>query len=185
MSVGRAIGPEEKSSAGRTRASGLVAAKPDKPRRSGARVRKRADRRVIDWGPAYLTALGQTGWIGAAAKAAGICRQTVWDRRKCDPEFREAEKAVREQAGELLEDEAWRRALGGIARFKFGSDGRPLIDPRTRAPYFEIEYSDKLLLALLKAYRPEKFRDGYVPPQNPDDFLSLDELEARMKEALA
>lgn len=140
------------------------AANPDKPRRSGARVRARVDRRVVDWGPAYLEALLNNGCVSAAAKVAGVCRHTVWERRKSDSKFREAEEAAREQAADLLQDEAWRRAVEGVVKFKFGPDGKPLMDPRTGEPYYELEYSDKLLLALLRANKPERYRDGCSVP---------------------
>lgn len=56
-----------------------------------------------------------------------------------------------------LEDEALRRAKDGLRRLKFGKDGLPLNDPETNKPYTEYEYSDTLLMFLLKGLLPEKY----------------------------
>ena len=46
--------------------------------------------------------------------------------------------------------------------------GQPIIDPETNRPYVEHEYSDGLLLALLKAHRPGKFREKIDAKQGDD-----------------
>lgn len=70
--------------------------------------------------------------ITAAAKAAGICRRTAYSWREWDKEFAEAWDDALEIGTEKLEAEATRRALEG---------------------------SDTLLIFLLKARRPNVYRD--------------------------
>ena len=53
-----------------------------------------------------------------------------------------------------------RRAKDGLVKYKFKRDGTPLEHPVTGEPYYELEYSDTLLIFLLKAARPHKFRDN-------------------------
>ena len=36
-----------------------------------------------------------------------------------------------------------------------------MIDPRTKQPYLELDYSDTLLIFLLKGLRPQKYRERY------------------------
>lgn len=60
----------------------------------------------------------------------------------------------------MLELEARRRACEGVERKKF-HQGEPVIDPVTGKHYVEREYSDILLICLLKAHRPKKYRERF------------------------
>ena len=62
-------------------------------------------------------------------------------------------------ATEVLEAEARRRAVTGVRRLKFDK-GQAIIDPETGEPYVELDYSDVLLIFLLKARAPEKYREN-------------------------
>jgi hypothetical protein len=106
----------------------------------------------------FLTSFCLCGTITHAAKAAGINRtlHNVWLR---DPEYAECFAHAQEAAADYLEREAIRRATEGVKRYKFASNGKPLIHPETGLPYYEHEYSNALLIFLLKGSRPEKFRD--------------------------
>jgi hypothetical protein len=104
---------------------------------------------------AFLTALADTGIVSAAATVAGITRARAYQVRKQDPDFASAWEEAEEQAADALEVEAWRRAVDGVpepmvsaGRVVRDDDGQPLAIRR---------YSDNLLLALLKARRPERF----------------------------
>lgn len=85
----------------------------------------------------------------------------------------------------MLEDEALRRARDGMIRFQFSKDGKPLMHPVTGKPYFELEYSDTLLLALLRGRIPERYgsdklkveHSGAVKVNEPTD----EELAARIR----
>src|SRR5262249_34293461 len=95
--------------------------------------------------------------------------------RKEDEAFALAWDDALEEAADALELEARRRACEGLRKVKFhngepimvpalGPDGRPLVTADNQpvlVPYVEHEYSDVLLIFLLKAARPEKFRERY------------------------
>lgn len=66
-----------------------------------------------------------------------------------------------EQAADNFEAEAKRRAIDGMVRFKFKRNGEPLLDPRTNQPYYELDYSDTLLIFMLKGMRPQKYRENH------------------------
>ena len=139
-------------------------------------------KRGRDWAPAYLTALRACGMMIRSAEAAGVSRQTVWERREKDKAFADLEEKARKESAEMLEDEAYRRAIGGVRTLKF-HEGMPVIDPRTGLPYEEVEYSDGLLTLLLKAHKPEKYRDKVDHEHTGGLHLTLDEFEQRLKEA--
>ena len=86
-------------------------------------------------------------------------RPTVYFWKESDEEFAAAMATAAEQAADRLEQEARRRAVEGLRRVKFGKGGEPLIDPETLKPYTELEFSDTLLIFLLKGIRPEKYRE--------------------------
>jgi hypothetical protein len=68
-------------------------------------------------------------------------------------EYRRRFNDVEAAAVESIVAEARRRAVSGIKRRRFYR-GEPIIDPDTGEPFTETEYSDSLLLALLKARAP-------------------------------
>lgn len=105
-----------------------------------------------------MSALEESGNVSAAAKVAGIHRDTAYAHKEKDEAFAARWEAALEIACDALELEARRRAAEGLVRYKF-NDGKPILDPVTKKPYFEREYSDTLLIFLLKAHRPEKFRE--------------------------
>lgn len=114
--------------------------------------------KVHEWRPIFLDNLEETGNVSRAAEAAGISRQTAYDSRDRSKEFRKDWDAALDVATDKLEAEARRRAVDGLVRYKFHK-GYPVTHPETGEPYYEHEYSDTLLIFLLKAHRPEKFRD--------------------------
>jgi hypothetical protein len=99
---------------------------------------------------AFLAAYGETCNIGRAAKAAGIDRQSHYDWLAADENYRQAFKAAREQAVDALEDEAVRRANEGVERAVTVAGEREIVK----------EYSDTVLIFLLKGARPERYRDN-------------------------
>jgi hypothetical protein len=117
-----------------------------------------------------------------AAGVAGITRARAYQVRKKDLDFAAAWDESEERAADALEAEAWRRAVAGVpeplvsaGRVMRDEDGQPLAIRR---------YSDNLLLALLKARRPEKFKDRAVVEHDIADGLA-DRLEAARQRALA
>jgi hypothetical protein len=85
-----------------------------------------------EWRPPFLAALRNSGNVRAACKAAGISRAAAYSHRENSREFRQQWDEAIEDACDILEAEAWQR-------------GR--------------KSSDTLLIFLLKAHRPEKYRE--------------------------
>lgn len=117
---------------------------------------------------AFLAAYGQCAVITIAAKHAKISRRTHYDWMKNDPEYAERFRHAHEEAIDLLEAEALRRATRGVERpIMFGGKQVQLQDPKhpddesKQIPGVMKEYSDVLLIFLLKGARPEKYRDRF------------------------
>lgn len=84
----------------------------------------------------FLAAFELNGIVSYACKAAGVPRSTVYLWREQDPEFARAMEEAKEVAIESLEAEAIRRATNAD------------------------DASDLLLMFMLKAARPEKYREN-------------------------
>lgn len=91
----------------------------------------RSDRTVAAI-PRFLELLSQTGNVTAACRGSGLSKETVYKARKTDPEFAAAWQKAEETAVDLLELEARRRAMST---------------------------SDTLLIFLLKAHKPDMYRE--------------------------
>lgn len=89
----------------------------------------------------FLNALAKLGSIKAAAEDAGIDRTTHYTWLDDEP-YKKAYERARQIAADALEEEARRRAVEGY----IGKDGVR-------------EYSDKLLIALLKANFPDRYKE--------------------------
>lgn len=98
----------------------------------------------------FLEAIARTGNVKAACEAAKIGRRTAYDWRGADPEFAEAWDAAMEEAVDMLEAEGWRRAAKGVLKPVF-QGGEKVGEIR--------EYSDTLLIFLMKGHRPGRFRE--------------------------
>jgi hypothetical protein len=85
------------------------------------------------WKPAFLEAFSTYGTVSHACKVVGVGRRTVYDARQVDEAFAAEWAAVEDDVSDDLEQEAVRRAKDG---------------------------SDTLLIFLLKARRPEKYREN-------------------------
>ena len=103
-----------------------------------------------DWKPMFLEQLETRGAISAAAKAAGVSKQAAYKAAKRDPEFKDAWDEAIETACDAMELEARRRAVDGTDRPVFHA-GKVVGHVR--------EYSDQLLIFLLRAHRPQKYRE--------------------------
>jgi hypothetical protein len=100
---------------------------------------------------AFIDALRSTGNVRAACEAVGISRQAAYRWRRENTEFAAAWEQAIEDATDYLEEVARQRAL---------------------------ETSDTLMIFLLKAHRPDKFRDTH---RIEFKHLSDDELVSRAK----
>ncbi len=83
-----------------------------------------------EWRPTFLAALRNSANVRASALMAGISRKTAYDHRKRSTKFRDEWDEAMEDACDVLEAEARRRAVGG---------------------------SDTLLIFLLKSHRPQRY----------------------------
>jgi hypothetical protein len=86
-----------------------------------------------DWSLPFLRTLAATGNVTASCAAAGIGRRTAYDRKDIDPEFAAAWQEALEAGTDELERVARDRALAG---------------------------SDTLMIFLLKARRPDVYRES-------------------------
>lgn len=150
----------------------------------------------------FLTAYAATGIVQRAVDATGICRNTHYRWLREIEAYEEAWRAASEAANDALEFEARRRAVQGVTKLKF-HQGQPIMlrcdkdDPGAMliehcefpgdAPkmvwmryYTETEYSDGLLTTLLKANRPEKFREGKDTTINVSQNTNVEVLEDLM-----
>jgi hypothetical protein len=106
---------------------------------------------------AFLAAYRLTGNITTAAAAAKTGRRSHYDWLTEEEYALEFEDAT-DEAGDRLEAEARRRAVEGIERLVF-YQGQVVVDKKGK-PIIIREYSDRLLETMLKAKRPEQYRDN-------------------------
>ena len=87
--------------------------------------------------------------VSEAAKAVALTRRTAYNERDRDKAFADAWEDAYEAGTDVLEAEAVRRARG-YTEIRINKNGKA---------YEVTRYSDLLLIFILKARRPEKFRD--------------------------
>ncbi len=117
-----------------------------------------ARRRRADWAPRFLELFRQTANVRLSADGAGIDRDTAYRRRQRDAAFAAAWAQAEADAIDVLEAEARRRALA---------------------------VSDTLLIFLLKAHRPERFRETIRIDLRREAERLASELGIDAEEALA
>ena len=98
----------------------------------------------------FLAALEQTGNVSRACVLSKFPRRSAYDLRDADEAFKKAWDATLDRAADLLEEEARRRAYQGVKKPVF--QGGKLVGHVQ-------EYSDTLLIFLLKGNKPAKFGD--------------------------
>lgn len=124
---------------------------------------------------AFLAEYAQCGNISRSARAAGIERSSVYQWQEHDEAFSVAMRQAEIEAVEVLEEEARRRAHDGVRK--------PVYQGGGLVGHVQ-EYSDTLLIFLLKGLKPEKYRDRYDIKHSGSvgvgggDVLSDDEREA-------
>jgi hypothetical protein len=112
---------------------------------------------------AFLGHLAEGHTIAAACRYAGVARSTAYERRKTDREFAAAWAEAEDVGIGVLEAEARRRAVEGVAV------------PRTVAGQRVdvTEYSDALLMFLLKAKRPGVYRERFKHERSGPNLGSI------------
>lgn len=99
----------------------------------------------------FLVAYAALGRVDLAAEAAKIERASHYRWLREHADYRAAFEQSREQVAQRLEDEAFRRAHDGVERPVTVAGERELIR----------EYSDTLLIFLLKGAKPERYRERF------------------------
>lgn len=100
---------------------------------------------------AFLAALAETGNVTRSAAAVGASRSIIYDWRERDPDFAVAWDRAIKTSVLGLEDEARRRAEEGV--------DEPVFYQGDKCGTVR-KYSDTLLIFLLKAHNPEKYREN-------------------------
>lgn len=119
----------------------------------------RTPKKKRDWKPVWLTAFAETGMVSAACREAKVGRSTVYDAR-IDEEFARSWDEIEHETTDQMECEAYRRAVKGVTK-PLVSAGRRVCDVQ--------EYSDTLLIFMLKARKPKVYRDNVrVEHTGPD-----------------
>lgn len=99
----------------------------------------------------FLTEFARRGSVTGAALAAGITRLQHYSWLRDDKQYAEAFADAEDMAIEALEAEVRRRGHEGVIEPVF-YQGKPVGGIR--------KYSDVLLMFLLKALRPDKYREN-------------------------
>lgn len=147
----------------------------DTPKR--AAVNKRAGKARRDWKPAFLKAFRESANVRAACEAAKISRKHVYRTRETDREFADLWDEAEADACDILELEARRRAVEGVAEPVFGSLGRGMPSGKIGTI---IRYSNTLLMFLLRAHNPGKYGDR-VRNENVDlDVSTLNDAQLNL-----
>lgn len=122
---------------------------------------QRARAKPKAWKEPFLAELRATGNRTEAARRVGVARETAHRERKKDPAFATAWDEAVDEAVEALEYEARRRGFEGydepvVHQGKF----TVVKDEKTGEKHVLTirKYSDTLLIRLLEANRPEKYR---------------------------
>lgn len=104
----------------------------------------------------FLNRLRRTGNVTAAARAVGLSRSRAYQIRQRDAAFSAAWDDAEQEAVDLLESEARRRAAEGVEQ-PLVSGGKLVRDDDGKVVTVR-RYNDRLLEFLLKAHRPDKFK---------------------------
>jgi len=113
--------------------------------------------------------------VSSSAQFAGLAEKTVYNYREKDPDFAAAWEDAIEAGTDLLEDEAMRRAVRGVEVPVFH---------RGKVVGSRLAYSDVLLITLLNARRPEKFKYRAEVTEKPEKPIDLSKLSDKQLDAL-
>lgn len=137
------------------------------------------------WQAAFLEALARMPNVAAACRVSGVHRATVYRHAQNDPVFREAWKEAVDIGVDLLERIAHQRATTGWESEETRRRVKRVLRESTRegeaaelvvvedetVTVTRAEVSDHLMVTLLKAYRPRRFREQVEHHLGPADDL--------------
>ena len=113
----------------------------------------------------FIAALADLGCVEHAAKAAGMSAKSCYRLRRAPgaENFAAAWDVALQHAARVLLDLAFDRAIHGTDEPVFDKDGR-----RTGR---RMRQNDRLMMFLLRAYMPERFRHAHRDGREPDEAL--------------
>jgi hypothetical protein len=118
-----------------------------------------------EWGPAFLDALVEDPNVSRAASIARVGRQYSYEVRAKNEALAKAWDEAEAHAVDTLESEARRRCYKGTTR--------PVFYKGERVGHIR-EFSDLLMMFLLKAHRPSKYRElQTAAPSGPPVHVDL------------
>jgi hypothetical protein len=123
-----------------------------KARTNGTPKKQAGNFRTEKWKQIFIEEVARSGSVLLSSRKAGVCRATVYEARKVDPAFADQWDDAIDEAVDLLEAVARGRAVNGT--------DKPVYQGGVQVGTIR-QYSDALLIFLLKAHRPERFRDSY------------------------
>lgn len=149
-----------------------------KPRSTGTVAARVAPKKAE-----FIAAFRRNANITESCRLAKLDRRTVYLWLDQDPQFKDDFSVAREDATDLLELEARRRAVDGWEQ--------PVYQKGAEVGRIRL-YSDRLMEVLLKGHRPETFKDrqdvnmtARVGPLQDPRLTADEELEARLAVSLA
>jgi len=129
--------------------------------------RPRHDGWTVERQEAFLKALATCACVTHAARSVGMSRESAYQlyHRPSAFAFRRGWDAALDCSLRLVEDEAWSRAVNGVARPIF-YQGEQVGEYR--------HYDERLTMFLLRSYRPERYGEPLDPllePGEEEEFL--------------
>lgn len=116
----------------------------------------------------FLEAFRQCGNVTASSEYASVDRSTVYSWKESDADFMTAYGQAEAQAEDVLAQAAYERAVLGVTREKPIYKNGVLVDKLTVT-----EYSDTLLMFLLRARNPGKYGTTAQAPRNDEAAVKL------------
>jgi hypothetical protein len=136
-----------------------------------------------EWVPKFLESYATCGNMTTAATAAGVAVMTVYKLRERDPDFLTAIEMLRACFVDILEEEAFRRAVVGTHEKETTTVSGAVVINGKKVDTDDMQqitqtvkdkgrrYSDRLLMEMLRAYAPDKYRPALALHHMPADDL--------------
>lgn len=142
------------------------------------------------WVGPFLAAFSLTGNVSESARIAKVERNRVYAYMRESTDFAEAFATAQEEADDILEREARRRAVEGVDEpvihqgelcgVWVDKDGKTVSQDTPDAKLIPLtvkKYSDTLLIFLLKGQRPGKFRDNVKHEHSGPDGKPIETIQ--------
>lgn len=145
----------------------------------------------------FLVWISTTANVALASERSGISRDSHYDWMRGDPAYRKAFAVAMDRGIDALEAEATRRAYEGVLKPVYNNgkravdvkvdekgtvvlkDGKPIAIPAAIR-----EYSDALMMFILRGRRPERYRDRvsmdnrFIDGEGKDRPFMLSDIDA-------